>query len=104
MYCNISGTKNVVDYIKKSIIQDVKLNKGNLEDINNNTDISVNLDDFGYNLKDELLSIRILSSKNSDFQPIINYFENCKLNFQFLVTPSIVKRHFSKTISNKSCT
>ena len=51
--------------------------------------MSVNLDDFGYNLKDEQLSIRILSSKNSDFHHIINYFENCKLNFQLLVTPSI---------------
>ena len=89
LFCNISGTKNVVDYIKKSITQDVKLNNGNFEEINNNSDISVNLDDFGYNLKDEQLSIRILSSKNSDFQYIINYFKNCKLNFQFLVTPSI---------------
>ena len=89
LFCNISGTKYVVDYIKKSITQDVKLNNGKLEEINNNINMSVNLDDFGYNLKDEQLSIRVLSSKNSDFHHIINYFENCKLNFQLLITPSI---------------
>jgi len=89
LFCNISGTKNVVNYIKKSITKDIKLNNGKLEEINNNINMSVNLDDFGYNLKDEQLSIRILSSKNSDFHHIINYFENCKLNFQLLVTPSI---------------
>ena len=89
LFCNISGTKNAVDYIKKSITKDIKLNNGKLEEINNNINMSVNLDDFGYNLKDEQLSIRILSSKNSDFHHIINYFENCKLNFQLLVTPSI---------------
>ena len=89
LFCNISGTKNVVNYIKKSITKDIKLNNGKLEEINNNINMSVNLDDFGYNLKDEQLSIRILSFKNSDFHHIINYFKNTKLNFQLLVTPSI---------------
>ena len=89
LFCNISGTKNVVDYIKNSIAEDIKLNNGNFEELNNDSNISSNLDDFGYNFTDDQLSIRILSSKNSDFQHIINYFENCKFNFQFLINPAI---------------
>ena len=89
LFCNISGTKNVVDYIKNSIAEDMKLNNGNFEELNNDSNISSNLDDFGYNFTDDQLSIRILSSKNSDFQHIINYFENCKFNFQFLINPAI---------------
>ena len=89
LFCNISGTKNVVDYIKNSIAEDIKLNNGNFEELNNDSNISSNLDDFGYNFTDEQLSIRILSSKNSNFQHIINYFENCKFNFQFLINPAI---------------
>ncbi len=89
LFCNISGTKNVVDYIQKSITEDIKLNNGSLVEVNNDINIPVNLDDFGYNLNEDQLSIRILSSKNSDFQHIVNYFENCKLNFQLLINPSI---------------
>ena len=89
LFCNISGTKNVVDYIKKSITEDIKLNNGNFEEVNNDINISPNLDDFGYDLNEQQLSIRILSAKNSDFQHIVNYFENCKLNFQLLINPAI---------------
>lgn len=89
LFCNISGTKNVVDYIKKSITEDIKLNNGNLEEVNNDINISPNLDDFGYDFNEEQLSIRILASKNSDFQHIVNYFENCKMNFQLLMNPAI---------------
>jgi len=89
LFCNISGTKNVVDYIKKSIIEDVKLNNGNLEEVTNDINISPNLDDFGYDFNEGRLSIRILASKNSDFKHIVNYFENCKLNFQLLINPAI---------------
>ena len=89
LFCNISGTKNVVDYIKKSITEDIKLNNGNLEEVNNDINISPNLDDFGYDFNEDQLSIRILASKNSDFQHIVNYFENCKLNFQLLINPAI---------------
>ena len=89
LFCNISGTKNAVDYIKKSITEDIKLNNGNLEEVNNDINISPNLDDFGYDFNEEQLSIRILASKNSDFQHIVNYFEKCKFNFQFLINPAI---------------
>ncbi len=89
LFCNISGTKNVVDYIKNSIAEDIKLNNGNFEELNNDSNISSNLDDFGYDFTDDQLSIRILSSKNSNFQHIINYFKNCKFNFQFLINPAI---------------